>query len=264
MSTNRIEDLQSRIDALGRPSLSMGGFAAIAKSLASAKAWDAANPAPAAQYRALCAELDAEVKRIERAEAERVAIERVLRTSASKLERSGVGERSLDAAAAAYETEALGVVKRWRADPSLTWLVMCGVKGTGKSVAATWLVREVITAGDSAAFRRTSELAKLSQFDAGAAELEHLKHVHLLVLDDFGAELLTDYARAQLFEVLDHRHENYGRTIITSNLVWADTERDGVKAPGLASRLGERLVDRVAQAGRTVQLQPAKSMRRKS
>ena len=260
MSTNRIEDLQSRIEALGRPSLCMGGFAAIARSLASAKAWDAANPGPAAQYRALCAELDAEVKRIERAEAERVAVERVLRTSASKLERSGVGERSLDAAASAYETEALGVVKRWRADASLTWLVMCGPKGTGKSVAATWLVREVINAGDSAAFRRASELAKLSQFDAGAAELEHLKHVHLLVLDDFGAELLTDYARAQLFEVLDHRHENYGRTIITSNLAWLDTE----KAPGLASRLGERLVDRVAQAGRTVQLQPVKSMRRKS
>lgn len=255
MSTSRVNELLSHIEALGRPSMAIGTFRAIAHSLARAKAWDEANPEMAAKYRALCAEVDAETARVAREERERIAAERILRTAASRLERSGVGERSLDAAAAAYETEALGVVKRWRADASLTWLVMCGVKGTGKSVAATWLVREVIGSGDSAAFRRTSELAKLSQFEAGAAELEHLKHVHLLVLDDFGAELLTDYAKAQLFEVLDHRHENYGRTILTSNLRWQG-------AGGMAERLGERLVDRMAQAGRVVQLQPEKSLRR--
>lgn len=255
MSQNRVEELLHRIEALGRPEMDMRGFGAVARSLAAAKAWDAANPALSAQYRALCAELDAETARVEREERERIAVERALRTSASKLERSGVGERSLAAAANAHDTEALGVVKRWREDASLTWLALCGAKGTGKSVAATWLVREVINAGDSAAFRRTSELAKLSQFEAGAAELEHLKHVHLLVLDDFGAELLTDYAKAQLFEVLDHRHENYGRTILTSNLAWQG-------AGGMAERLGERLVDRMAQAGRVVQLGASKSMRR--
>jgi len=255
VSTSRINELLSRIEALGRPEMALKSFGSVARSLSAARTWDEKNPALSAQYRALCAELDVETKRVERAERERIAAERILRTSASRLERSGVGERSLDAAASAYETEALGVVRRWRADASLTWLVMCGVKGTGKSVAATWLVREVINSGDSAAFRRTSELAKLSQFEAGAAELEHLKHVHLLVLDDLGAELLTDYARAQLFEVLDHRHENYGRTILTSNLAWQG-------AGGMAERLGERLVDRMAQAGRVVQLQPEKSLRR--
>lgn len=257
-----LEALRLRIESLGRPAMSLGGFGAVARSLATAKAWDGAHPAQAAEYRALCVEFDAESKRIEREAHERISIERMLRTSAVKLERSGVGERSLDAAAAAFETEALGVVRRWRGDSALTWLVMCGPKGTGKSVAATWLVREVINAGDSAAFRRVSELAKLSQFEAGAAELEHLKHVHLLVLDDFGAELLTDYARAQLFEVLDHRHENYERTIITSNLSWLPTTRDGAYTPGLAERLGERLVDRVKQAGSVVQLPPIDSMRR--
>lgn len=267
---NRIHELETLIAAFGRPrplaplgsterdegTTSAGSrLRRIALNAAAAKAWDAEDPERARRFHALVAELDAETKRVERTERERIATERILRTSASRLERSGVGERSLDAAASAYETEALGVVKRWRADASLTWLVMCGVKGTGKSVAATWLVREVINSGDSAAFRRTSELAKLSQFEAGAAELEHLKCVHLLVLDDFGAELLTDYARAQLFEVLDHRHENYGRTILTSNLQWQG-------AGGMAERLGERLVDRMAQAGRVVQLQPEKSLRR--
>lgn len=235
--------------------MAFGSIAEAGLSLARARAWDAQHPLRAAQYRALCVELDAETRRVEAEARERDAAERALRTSAAKLERSGVGPRSLEAATAAHDTEALGVVKRWREDNSLTWLALCGAKGTGKSVAATWLVREVIRAGDTAAFRRTSELAKLSQFEAGAAECERLKRVHLLVLDDFGAELLTDYAKAQLFEVLDYRHENYGRTILTSNLAWQG-------AGGMAERLGERLVDRLRQAGRVVQLAPEKSMRR--
>lgn len=248
-------ELRAAIDSLGRPPLALGGFKAIAQSLDRAKAWDAANPEKASEYRRLCATLDAETRRIEREEAERLALERALRTSALKLERSGVGERSLMAAAEAKDTEALGVVKRWLQTKDKHWLALCGSPGTGKSVAATWAVREAIRSGGTAAFRRTAEIAKLSGFEAGQAEMEHLKRVHLLALDDFGAELLTDYARAQLFELLDARHESYGRTILTSNLQW-------MGAGGMAERLGERLVDRIAQCGTRQQLSLAKSMRR--
>lgn len=252
-----VQELEQHIAALGRPPLVLGGFKAIAASLARAKAWDAEHPEQAAEYRRLCDELDRETKRIERAEAERLALERALRTSAVKLERSGVGERSLTAAAQAEDTEALGVVKRFLAAKDRHWLALCGTKGVGKSVAATWAVREVIRSGGSAAFRRTAEIAKLSGFEAGAAEMEHLKSVQLLALDDFGTELLTDYARAQLFELLDARHEAYGRTILTSNLQWAG-------AGGMAERLGERLVDRIAHSGTRQQLAASKSMRRSS
>lgn len=262
MKTSRILELEVAIAAFKRPPLRFAPFALAASTLAAAKDWDRQNPESAARRFALIAELEHEQALADRAEAERIAMERALRTSSMKLERSGIGERSLNAAAEAHDTEALGVIKRWRADASLTWLAMCGAKGTGKSVAATWLAREVINAGDTAAFRRTAELAKLSQFDAGAVELEHLKRVHLLVLDDFGAELLTDYAKANLFELLDHRHESYGRTILTSNLPWRTSTRDGQTVTGMSERLGERLVDRLAQAGRVVQLAPEKSLRR--
>lgn len=249
--------LEAEIAALGRPGLLLGSFAVIQRSLAAAKAWDVANPGKAVVYRDLCGQLERETKRIEREERERAALERTLRTSAVKLARSGAGERSLDAAAQAQDTEALQVVKRWLATADKVWLALCGSPGTGKSVAATWAVREAIRGGSSAAFRRTAEIAKLSGFEAGARELEHLKNVDLLALDDFGAELLTDYARAQLFELLDARHEAYGRTILTSNLQW-------MGAGGMAERLGERLVDRIADGGTRVQLAPVKSMRRAS
>jgi len=259
--------LEAEISALGRPGMTLAarpdssgalrnGFRAIAQSLERAKAWDAANPEKAQTYRELCARLDAETKRLEREESERTALERALRTSAAKLSRCGAGDRSLAAAADPDDTEALGVVKRWLAEKGKVWLALCGTPGTGKSVAATWAVREAIRSGSTAAFRRTSEIAKLSGFEAGAAELEHLKRVDLLALDDFGAELLTDYARAQLFELLDARHEAYGRTILTSNLQWQG-------AGGMAERLGERLVDRIAEGGTRQQLQKAPSMRRR-
>jgi DNA replication protein DnaC len=249
--------LEAEIAALGRPGMSLAGFRAIAQSLERAKAWDAANPEKAARYHALCAKLDAETKRLEREAAERLALERALRTSSAKLARCGAGDRSLAAAADPDDTEALAIVKRWLAEKGKVWLALCGVPGTGKSVAATWAVREVIRSGSTAAFRKTSEIAKLSGFEAGAAEMEHLKSVDLLALDDFGTELLTDYARAQLFELLDARHEAYGRTILTSNLLW-------MGPGGMAERLGERLVDRIADGGTRQQLSKATSLRRRS
>lgn len=268
--------LEAEIAAFSRPALAFGGptrteamaplgrVNVLSRSLVVARDWDAAHPVEAQRRAQLIRELEVETARADREAAERDAVERHLRVAGARLERSGVGERSLAAAAAPQDTEALGVVKRWLGEKGLTWLVLCGPKGTGKSVAATWAVREAIRSGGTGAFRGAAALAKLSGFDAGAAEMAHLKRVHLLVLDDVGTELLTEYARAQFHELLDHRHENYGRTILTSNLMWLPTTRNGVTTPGLEGRLGERLVDRMAQAGRRVQLAPQKSMRRAS
>lgn len=244
---SRVAELEAAIEALGRPRLSLSGLRAIIDTGARARAWDEAHPLEAATYRTLVAELEVETRRHEAQEAERLQAERVLRAAASRLERSGVGQRALAAAAEAQDTEALAAVKRWLGDTSSTWLVLCGPKGTGKSVAATWAVRHAITTGSTAAFRRASELAKLSGFDAGAAELEALKRVDLLVLDDVGTEQLNDWARAQLHELVDYRHEAYGRTVLTSNLRWRG---EG----GLEARLGERVADRIAQAGMVMQV----------
>lgn len=264
---NRVEELQAAIRAIGRPTISFSTSAerdsteqqselqpmfasrrmmAMTASAAAARKWDSEHPVEAARYRKLVDDLEREVKRVEREDVERRRVERAVRTSASKLERSGIGPRSLEAAAEPEDTEALAATKRWLAQPGLCWLVLCGPKGTGKSVAATWAVREVIRSGSDGAFRRVSEVTRLSGFDAGAVEMEHLKRVAILVLDDFGTELLNDYAKQQLHELLDYRHENYARTIITSNLHWYPTKADSV---GLIGRLGERLADRITQSG---------------
>jgi len=248
-----IAQLEAAIDAIGRPQTTSLSLQAIVRSRAEKQAWDAAHPAEAREYFRLCALLDAEVLRRERERQEAERAERALRSMGAKLERSGIGQRALEAVEKPQDTEALAVVKRWLPEHALNWLVLCGAPGTGKSIAATYAVREAIRGGGGAAFRRCQALAKLSAFDVGQTEFEALKHVGLLVVDDFGAELLTEFARAQIFELLDWRHENYGRTIITSNLQWSD----------LKTRLGERLVDRIGQSGRLSQLAAGKSMRKR-
>lgn len=263
MKPPNIEALEKRIAAIGRPGITFATMGTVTKSLAAAKAWDVAHPEKAAEYHRLVAELDAETKRAEREEASRLNLERALRHMAVKLERSGIGERSLNAAQAPEETEALGVVKRWREDNALTWLALCGAKGVGKSVAATWALVRVMRGGGTAARIDATRLATLSQFDAGADEIAWLKRVDMLLVDDIGTELLNDFAKARMHELFEERHETYRRTILTSNLMWRPTTRDGQTIPGLEQRLGERLVDRITQAGRVVQLGSNKSMRRR-
>lgn len=252
--TPRIAELEAAIAAIGRPTIS---FSRTVASLAVIREWDRLHPELAAQHHALVRDLEIETRRHETETSARIAIERAMRTSVAKLERSGIGDRTLDALKAPQDTEAMQAVKRWRADSSKTWLVLCGSKGAGKTVAAASVAREAIVTGSTAELYPVTKLAKLSGFAAGADDMERLKQVGVLVLDDAGTEVLNDWAKAQLFELIDYRHENYGRTIITSNLLWRP--RDG---QGLEARLGERIVDRILQAGSVVQLS-AESKRRK-
>jgi DNA replication protein DnaC len=82
--------------------------------------------------------------------------------------------------------------------------------------------------------------------------LARLGDVHLLVVDDIGAEAQTAWGSGLLGELLNARHQDLKRTIITSNLT-----REAFK-----ERVGERVADRVREDGEVVDL-PFPSMRGK-
>jgi DNA replication protein DnaC len=63
-----------------------------------------------------------------------------------------------------------------------------------------------------------------------------VKKVNLLVLDDFGAEKGTEWARAKLDEIVDERYLYKRKTIVTSNLPLEQFP------PRIASRLSEGIV----------------------
>ncbi|GMV19067.1 MAG: hypothetical protein AMXMBFR56_72910 [Polyangiaceae bacterium] len=236
----RPEDVEADMAQLGRPTMTLGTIQAVRRSLAEAKAWDELHPDGARRYAELVAEHSASVAAAQAEELERRRNDSIARTLEKRLGAAGLGDRQRQAALLPRETMALEAARRWWAS-SRAWLLLYGNSGTGKSVAAGWCVVEALKAGSSAAQRKATELARMSMFDAGADELEYLKRIHLLVIDDLGTEKGgSEWAQAVLFELLDARHEKVGlRTVLTSNLDFSACK----------ARLGARVVDRIREDG---------------
>jgi hypothetical protein len=112
---------------------------------------------------------------------------------------------------------------------------LSGNPGTGKTVAACeWLVRR----GDGM-FVKAASLPRVDR-----ARVPKLLQMRALVLDDLGTEFLDSkgYVSSLLDELIDSRYDAKLPTVITTNL------DDKV----FKSRYGERLVDRIREAGRFV------------
>lgn len=246
-----VTELRAEIDAVRRPRADFSSVQSTFASLKAAREWDLLHPAEAARRGELCVQLEHAEAEAERAEAERIATEKFM----SRLEASGINVRdALASQEALTETAALKFVRTWyNSKPRKTWCVLSGGYGVGKTVASVWALRRAARDGYGIAFRTASEVARLSMFDAGASELEFLKHVGFLVLDDFGAEHVSKYGEGILGDLSNSRHGNFRATILTTNLKGAD-----VKA--LA---GCRLVDRWTHDGAFFSV-GGESMRKKS
>lgn len=222
-----LAEIQADLAALGRPRMPVGvDPKAIEAWRVELAAWNAAHPGRQADYVALLDEWDA----YDAAQAERHA-------GAAALTRAGVPSRVLTAALAARETPAVALAREWLAGPK-PWLVLMGGTGVGKSVAAAVALVDASKARQSCLWVPAVELAtRAGGFDGVAFGLR-CKGADVLVLDDVGMEHGNDFARSVLSEVLQHRHENEARTVITTNLSGAD----------FARRLDARLVDRIRSA----------------
>lgn len=110
-----------------------------------------------------------------------------------------------------------------------------GPYGTGKSHAAWSLAGELVDQGLSCwggtaaellqELRDTFTKARQHEHDPAGTDavsladlLSHLKGVGLLVLDDLGAEKVTDWTAEQVLTVVNHRLTHRRLTIVTTNL----------------------------------------------
>lgn len=242
-----LEKLEASLRALGMPPVDFRNLATVNRSAAERKAWRLANPERSAQYDELTARIEATLAERDAAEAQA----RHMTALRRMLAQTGVAERDVDAARSGANTDALAAAAAWWGLKSRpTWLVLVGNPGTGKTVAAVWLLVQSMTAGLRGQYRRAAEVVRMSAFDEGRAELERLKHAALLVLDDVGRETTSEYSRALLFDLLDTRHAERLPTVLASNLV------DGA----LSRHLGDALTDRIRGDGRIVALK-GKSLR---
>jgi DNA replication protein DnaC len=165
---------------------------------------------------------------------------------------SMLGPRYKDKTFDNYETatrkqaKILGICKRFASEFEQhhrkgTWLFFHGNCGTGKGHLCAAIIREVTRRGYSACFVKMQNLflsiretfRKDSEVKTSEL-LDQLVKVDLLVLDEVGVQLGTDFEWLTIHGIIDGRYEMMRPLILTSNEPW---ER-------VKSLLGERVMDR--------------------
>jgi DNA replication protein DnaC len=122
-------------------------------------------------------------------------------------------------------------------------VIFTGETGVGKSYLACALGQKACREGHSVAYRRTSRLLdELAQARADGTLfllLRRLAKTEVLVLDDFGLEVLSPAQRKDLLEVLEDRY-GVSSTIVTSQLEpkdWHSVIGDATIADAVCDRL---------------------------
>ena len=96
-----------------------------------------------------------------------------------------------------------------------------GEKGTGKTKLAAIIANERAKAGHPVLFASVPDLMadiRASFASGGTSErVQAVKEAPFLVLDDLGAEKMTEWVGEQLFCIVNHRYNEQLPTVVTSN-----------------------------------------------
>lgn len=110
--------------------------------------------------------------------------------------------------------------------PQYQSIIMRGKTGLGKTHLALAIANQVIQKGYTVLFDKAQnilEIAENEKFskDGNVANaINMFLDVDLLVIDDFGSETNTDFARTVLYRIIDRRLQGNQPTIITTNLTF--------------------------------------------
>jgi DNA replication protein DnaC len=120
-------------------------------------------------------------------------------------------------------------------DPaSPPWLFMEGGMGRGKTHLSAAIAHTLIDRGEVVMFRVVPRLLKWFQASFNLKEksdqddyqtrFDEVCNAPVLILDDFGAHKDSEWARQELFTLLNHRYSRNLRTVISTNLSIQEVE----------------------------------------
>lgn len=121
-----------------------------------------------------------------------------------------------------------------------------GPAGTGKTHLAVKIAQEV----EGTRFVKVPKLllSLKANFDGQGYEneqiIQRLANTPILILDDLGAEKATEWVAETLYILIDERYGNMKPTVITSNFSLSE----------LAERLGDRIVSRIMEMCRVIEI----------
>lgn len=233
---------------------------------------DRSNPAPVRDpLEAILAAMPARIRReweaqgrpVERYNDDPVQVRAQVRALRRDTWRASVPEMFADASLERLtpQQDPDGRVSGWLASGAEK-LLLVGDIGTGKTYSAFAIANAAVAQPDPAwvMYHRVPDLIRDLQPSSGREERTYRFAVDcdLLFLDDFGAEMVTDWRLEQLWRIVDYRTANRKRMIITTNLPY---DSNGFKdtppsarpvTPNLVDLYGLRLVDRLIEGAVTV------------
>ena len=156
-----------------------------------------------------------------RHERNRLARLRISRLFASaRIPRAYDGDTFADYTVTATNKDAVDAAHMMVAD-EIKGLFLHGEKGTGKTKLAAIIANERARAGSPVLFASVPDLMadiRRSFKDGTTSEaVQAVKNTPFLVLDDLGAEKMTEWVGEQLFCIVNHRYNERLATVVTSN-----------------------------------------------
>lgn len=138
--------------------------------------------------------------------------------------RIGIGDLQQDSLQAAYNLS-----RDFAASPN-GWLFIQGRFGCGKTHLAAAISNECVSNGVPTLFLTVPDLLDSLRFTFNDKDVsfeerfEEIRNAPLLIMDDFGTQSATEWAKEKLFQILNFRYVNNLPLVITTNLAMAEID----------------------------------------